>query len=536
METMAHCAVHRKRPVEYMCPSCDNFPLCEECKQEHANDTRHAPENCKEVGLAIMHLYIQNANGRQAKELTERLGNILRELKTELLREIDRFQESRMQTEALRKMQKLDSEGRYAELYVYAKGLPTGEAKNKAAIEELSRCLHETLDKASNGLKKALCKVAKVAQYKAVFAAYKKEEILMLEGESCKNEEKIVSTLHSADMSTKFKAVYIDSLFTVGDYVASELASRLQAHPVSALYLNGCHISDAGAKVLAQAAFRGKSLSSFCIVSSEISGTGAKAVAEAARNSRSLTTFYINGTMISDSEAKAVAEAVKGCPLSVFYLASAGITNAGAISVAEVVKSCPLSAFCLESFEMSNAGAISVTKTMKDCPLSVFYLASDKISDSGATTIAEMLSSGGCAGTLSALCLESGRISDLGIKKVADAIRGCTKLSAFYIESKPISGEAVAYILADMADTSTIRSVNLCIGEISKKQMDPCLNRIQQSGAAKQLKLRFRCGTKAAWSVCEKFEAEWNAKLAEFRVVPSIAGLFTDEVILGVPK
>ncbi len=90
------------------------------------------------------------------------------------------------------------------------------------------------------------------------------------------------------------------------------------------------------------------------------------------------------------------------------------------------------------------------------------------------------------------------------------------------------------YILEDMI--STIRSVSLCIYEISKEQMDSCLDRLHQRGVAKQLKLRLGCDTKTAESVCEKSAAEWNAKLAEFRIMPYILKLFVDEEILGVPK
>ncbi len=536
MEDMAHCRVHPEKPTEFvcLCPACRNLPMCEICKREreHEDGTRHALENCKKVGLAIMHQRIQDANGRQAEELAKGLKRRLKELEDGLLREIDRLQLSCMPTEELRNMKKLDIEGRYAELYFYAKTLPAGGAKNEAAMGELNKRLLEIIDKTSDGLKKMLSRFAVAAQYKPVFAAYKKDEVLAINDGSYKEEEQIVSALKNADMS-KFKAVYIEPWIAIGDRVASELASRLQTHPVSAIYLGGSNISDAGAEVLAQAAFRGRSLSAFCIASYQISDTGAKAVAAAARNCRSLTTFYLFGLEISDSGATAVAEAVKGCPLTVLYFGSRDISDSGATAVAEAVKDCPLSAFCFGSNGISDVGAIAVAKAMKDCPLSAFCLGSNKISDSGATAVAETLSSGGCASTLFALCLRSGDISDSGAKKVADAVRDCTRLSAFYLYGKSISGETLAYILEGI---STVRSVNLHVGEISKEQMDSCLSRMQQSGVAKQLKLRFQCGTEAAKSVCKKFAGEWNATLSEFKIVPHIGILFMNDVILGVPN
>ncbi len=148
----------------------------------------------------------------------------------------------------------------------------------------------------------------------------------------------------------------------------------------------------------------------------------------------------------------------------------------------------------------------------------------------------ETLSSGECTRTLSALCLVSGRISDSGTKKVADAVRGCTRLSAFYLDGEPISGETLAYILEGITGISTVRSVTLCVDEISKEQMDACLSRMQQSGVAKQLKLRFGCDTEAAKSACRKFAAECKATLAEFMFLSSIGTLFLEEMILGVPE
>ncbi len=534
MENMVHCRVHPGKPAEYMCQVCRNLPLCGACKRDHKAETGHAPDNCKEVGMALMHQRIQDANGRNAKALAKGLRKALKELKTVLLREIDRLQLSCIPTEKLRKMKKLDIEGRYAELYLYAKSLPTDKVKNKAATGELSKRLIKMIDTTSSELKKVLSEVvASVAQYKPVFAAYKKDEVFVFKSIYCKDEEMVMSALKAADTS-KLKAVYIDSFSVVGDRVASELASRLQTHPISALYLAGLNISDAGAETLARAAFRGKSLSAFCIVCSEISDTGAMAVAVTARNCPSLTTFYLHGGGISDSGARAVAEMVKSCPLSVFYIGSCKISDSGAKAVAEEVKDYPLSAFYLYGGKISDAGAISVANTVKDCPLSALYLAGNRISDAGATAVAETLSSGRCASALTAFYIRIDNASNSGAKKVADAIRGCTKLSAFYLDGVPISGETLAYILEGMI--STIRSVNLHIGKIRKEKMDSCLDRLQHSGVAKQLKLRFQCDTEAAKSVCEKFAAEWGAKLSEFRIVPYIIELFEEDVILGVPK
>ncbi len=531
MEDATHCTCYSKIQVDK--DDCHHIFLG---KPKQASEEEYMPVNCKEIGLAIMHQHIQDAGGRLAKELAKWLRKGLKELEAGFLREIDRFQSNFMQTQELHYMQELSSERKYATLYSYTKSLPVNGAKNEAAMGELNKCLLEMLDKASDGLKKALNKFAAAAQYKPAFAAYNKDEVLILEGEPSEGEKNVISALKSADMSTKVKAVRISSRLAVGDRVASELASRLQVYPISVLYLAGQNISDANAEVLAQAVFSNKALSAFCVASDKISDTGAKAVAKAARNSRSLTMFYLHGLEISSFGARAVLEAVKGCPLSVFFLGGNRISYAGIAAVAEVVKGWQLSVFCLVSDKMLDAGAKDAAKAVKDCPLSVFYLGGHKISDSGATAVAETLSSGECASTLSALYLLGGCIFDSGVKKVADAVRGCPLLSEFYFGDRLISGETVEYILEGMAGFNAIRSVNICIGDIIGEHMDSCINRLQKRGVARQFKLRFQCGTWAAQDVCNEFADQWGEKLAEFRVVPSILGLFMEDVILGVPK
>ncbi len=531
MEDAVHCKIHHERLAEYMCLICKNLPLCKLCKQDHEIGTGHMHENLREVGLTIMHQCIQY--GRLENELAEGMMKIAKEFEAGLQREVDRLQSSCVQNnERCSKMKKLDSEGRYAELYFYVKSLSAGGAKSKAATGELNKRLLETLDTASDRLKKVLSKF----EYKPVFAEYEKDEVFVFKGESERNEEIVIFALKNADMQmrTKIKALYINSWLAVGDPVALELAFRLQAHPISALYLTGSGISDAGAEVLARAVLRNKSLSAICISSKNISDTGTRAVAEAAQNCRSLTTFYFASLEITDSGAQTVAMAVKDCPLSVFYLGGVKISDAGAAAVTDVVKGCPLSAFCLAINAMSDVGAIHVANAVNNCQLSALYLLGNHISDAGATAVAEIISSGGCASTLSAFCLVSASISDSGTRKVTDAIKDCTLLSSFYIDGQPISGETLAHIFEGVI--STTRSMNLCIGGISKEQMDFYLDRLQKSGVAKQLKLRFQCGTEPAKGVCKKFEAEWNAKLAEFRVVQFISSLFIEDVIIGVPK
>ncbi len=173
-----------------------------------------------------MHQHVQCAGGRLAKWLAKRMRNTLKELEARLLREIDRFQESCIQTKELCNMKRLDSEGKYAELYLYAKSLNAGGTENEVAVGELNKRLLEMLDKTSDELKKALSKFAAAKKHKPVFAEYAKGEVLVLKSESYKKEEQVVSALKNADMS-KLKAIYIDSRYAVGGCVVSELASRL---------------------------------------------------------------------------------------------------------------------------------------------------------------------------------------------------------------------------------------------------------------------------------------------------------------------
>ncbi len=534
MEEVPHCVLHHRRLVEYVCPLCENLPMCETCKLEHSAGTGHAPEDCKEVGLALMQQHIQQAGGKQTIELAKVMRRFMKEFETGFLREIEKFQSSSLQAEGLRKMQKLASDEKYAELYFYAKGLLVGDVKNETAVKELNKRLLKMIDTASNGLENVRNNIIAAAQYKPVFAVYQKGKVLVLRDDSYNEEEKVISALKDADMS-KFKAVYIYPGLLIGDRVASELASCLQAYPVSALYLEGHCISDAGMQALAQVAFSNKSLSVFCVISGYISDTGAKAVAEAARSRRSLTTFYLSGGYISDFGAIAVAESVKSCPISTFYLSGKQISNEAAIAVATAMKGCPLSAFCLWSALISDSGAIAVTEAVKGCALSTFCLGGRQISDEGATAVAKILSSE-CSSTLSAFCLWSCSISDICAGKIADVVRSWPLLSGFYIDGAPTSGETLVYVLNGMSNIRTTRSVNLCIRGISKGQVDSCLSRVQQDGVGRLIKLRLQCGSGPDKDVCGKLAAECGQKLEEFRVVPDIFRVFQEEVVIGVPK
>ncbi|MDR3714147.1 MAG: hypothetical protein P4L51_15115 [Puia sp.] len=124
------------------------------------NDERHAPENCKEVGQRLIKQHIQDTGGRQTKELVKGLREGQKELGAGLLREIDRFRSSLALTGEQRKMQRLDSEGKYAELYFYAKILPAVDANNEAATEELNKRLLKVLDTAYEGLQNVRNKIA----------------------------------------------------------------------------------------------------------------------------------------------------------------------------------------------------------------------------------------------------------------------------------------------------------------------------------------------------------------------------------------
>ncbi len=486
MDEGMHCILHLMEEAEYVCPRCNDLLLCAACKNVHASEMGHSPDDCKAVGCAVMHQLMREPEKKQlAKELAKMLRKSMKELEAGFLREIEMLRSNCALTEEQREMQKLNREGRYAELYFYVKGLPVGGGNNNnAAMQELEKRLLKTFDEASEELKKSQSKIIAVAatrmtpQLKPMLVAYKKDEIFLIKPESGADvEEKVLSAFKSTDMS-KFKAMFIWPWRCIGDQVALELASILQTHPMSALFLVGYDISDAGVEMLAKAAFHNDSLSMFCLKSIKISDTGAKAVAEAARNSSSLTTFYLDSDEISDSGAKTVAEALKSCPLSIFGLLGGKISDTGAIAVVEIISS--------------------------------------------------------CVGTLSAFGLWGTNISDTGAKKVLDMIRSWPLLSEFYLTGQSISEETLAYILKAMTGVSSIRSVNLEIGgKLSKEQMDSCLRGLQQSGIGKQLKLRFSCNDDSVWKIYKKCIAEWNGKFAELRIVKNISFIFVEEVILG---
>ncbi len=160
MEGSACCPIHRRRPVEYVCPTCYNLRMCEECKRGHVSETDHALDNCKEVVQRLMHQRSQYADGRQAKELAKGLREALKGLEAGLQHELDTLQPSLVQTEEQRKIQRLYSEGRYAELYFYTISLPDGGADNEAVMEEPNKRLLKVLDTAYEGIEKVRNKIA----------------------------------------------------------------------------------------------------------------------------------------------------------------------------------------------------------------------------------------------------------------------------------------------------------------------------------------------------------------------------------------
>ncbi|MDR3549199.1 MAG: hypothetical protein P4M11_13220 [Candidatus Pacebacteria bacterium] len=120
----------------------------------------HIPENCEEVGLALMHQRVKDANVRQTKKLAKGLREGQKELEVELLQEMDKFRSSPVQTEEQCKMQKLALEKRYAELYFFAKSLPAVCANDEAATEELNKRHLKVFDTTYEGLQKVRNKIA----------------------------------------------------------------------------------------------------------------------------------------------------------------------------------------------------------------------------------------------------------------------------------------------------------------------------------------------------------------------------------------
>ncbi len=477
-----HCILHRQKVAEYVCPYCDNLLLCETCKQEHANAERHSPENCKEVGLALMRQRIENTSGKlQTEELTRGLMGVMKELEAGLLREIDRFQASLAQNEDVSKMRGLEREGRYAELYFYVRGLPVVAAKSEGEVQDIRKRLTKMVDTASDGLKALRDKAAAttaVPQYKPMFATYKEDEVLFFDKLLCGyDDSKMVSALHSAaeGMSNKVKAAFITSSIINEYRLTIEIASILRTNPVSALYYSGSQISDDCAELLANALLDMKSLSVFCLNTVFVSDRGVKAVAVAARCCPSLTTFFLQGGMVSNSGVKAMTELMKGCPLSAFGFMSGGI------------------------------------------------------SDEGETALADMISS--CSSTLSAFSLKEPKISDAGIKKMADAARNCHLLSAFYLGCNPLSGEMLAYVLeAVTGASSSIRLVSLYI---AGEQLDSCLMKLEKSWIGRQLQLQLLCNNE---SVCVACATKWSGKFSGLKISPHDWPGFIEEVVLGTRK
>lgn len=113
------------------------------------------------------------------------------------------------------------------------------------------------------------------------------------------------------------------------------------------------------------------------------------------------------------------------------------------------------------------------------------------------------------------LQIQEANISNSGAKKVTDAVLGYQ-----HFVSGACRHQERRWRISWRVWLTSALSENLCVGEISKKLIDSCLDRLQQSGVAKRLKLQFKCESNSAATVYGKFAAEWNHNLSEFRIVP----------------
>ncbi len=352
MEDKTHCTHHHDQPAEYVCPACKYLPLCKSCKQSHAKDTGHSPDNCREVGRALLRQRIQEAGEKPIKVMKK----FVKELAETLVQGVERFRPEC----ALKELRQLEAEGMYVELYLGVKSLHDG-----VTTKELSECVLKTLDAAHAELDKLRDKV--IAQAKSVDP--KSAGVYVFRGELSTTEEQVVSALKTANVP-KLKELYVYPKCQIGNKVAQELAPMIQSGELTAVCIEGANINNADAAELARAAFHNKALSTFGMWSRRISYNGVMELAKAARDCRLLTTFYLSGEGISDLEAEAVANAVRDCPLSVFGIWGIGITDTGAATVSEMISGCrrTMSVIYFGGSSILAAGAKKVVEAVRSCP------------------------------------------------------------------------------------------------------------------------------------------------------------------------
>ncbi|XP_029927351.1 nucleotide-binding oligomerization domain-containing protein 1 isoform X3 [Myripristis murdjan] len=205
----------------------------------------------------------------------------------------------------------------------------------------------------------------------------------------------------------------------ISDYGVKQLQPSFCKMTVVRLYKN--HITDVGARLVAQIIEECPQLQKVKIGNNKITSVGGKYLASAIQKSTSIFDVGMWGNNIGDEGAKAFAEALRNHPsLTNLSLSANGITSEGGKSLAEALK--------------------------ENSRLRIFWLVQNMLSDDVAPHLAELIR----ANTgLSHLWLISNQFTVDGMKQLSEALSHNTALKEICVKGNQLSEEEEELFLAD---------------------------------------------------------------------------------------
>ncbi|XP_017559402.1 nucleotide-binding oligomerization domain-containing protein 1 [Pygocentrus nattereri] len=180
---------------------------------------------------------------------------------------------------------------------------------------------------------------------------------------------------------------------------------------VLGLYKN--HITDVGAKMVAQIIEECPHLMTLKLGSNHITSVGAKFLAQAIQKSKSIFDVGMWGNSIGDEGAEAFAEALKNHPkLTNLSLSANGISSRGGRSLARALK--------------------------ENSSLHIFWLIQNQISDDAASDLGEALRSNSA---LTHLLLIDNQLTARGAKHLFEGLASNTTIKEIILKGNPVSEE-----------------------------------------------------------------------------------------------
>ncbi len=549
-----NCIVHATTPAEYCCLGCrSRLLLCAECKRAHVSSTGHAVDSCKDAGLSLMQREIEGGDTAQRllKSLAGELGSAVEEFKSGILKRVQDFCYTKC-AEARGRLQKLETEGKFAELYFCAKDIERkGQEETRAfvsavaddEVRKLREVLRGKLDGAAmlrgtDGLRTSPVKRdgneetkrVEATPSKPMFAAYtKKETLKTTEGAK---EEEVVAQFEKADVRG-CKMIYAPS--GAGNRTAEMIAKLVSTAPsISAFYLSGYSISDRGACAVALAVGN-KNVEKFYLSGESVSDSGIIAVANAIKSNRNISAFCIDCDNMTYKSVSKLAKVIEeGTNISAVYLGASNLSDKGVQEIAAAVEiNRNISAIYLDSGDMTDSGGVSMAHALEaNNNISSFSLASSNLSDKTAFAVASAVDKNA---NISKFYLDGAGISDEGAKKLAAAMRKNQHITSVYLVCMGLTRNGLSVIFEAVASHAAVRSVNMFLPgceKVTEVDIYYWLEMVQ--GLGQRLKLRFECEEKYLDDVCEN--GRWKGKFAELRVVDSVQSLFESEVMLGIPE